>query len=353
MDQDLLREGSRHHGFDLVDLPDLFAAWTGDPYPGRRMFLDYCHLTAEGMRVAAAGVAAQLVTGRTWQELAAAVPTPELTAEQDAAAKFGAALHNAHRLPGHPRRREILEHWIDAALDADPGVATRMFDLAEARVGGGRIELTKAHARNRDAAAPVLYAHGWEYPHLDAAVLEAVLAVLSRRGSPDARRIAALLAGAAPNAGDVLELTDPYHLAEPLDRPFYELSPDRLGDPGTILRSFRPEISFVFLSDGQRGCTLRVCARSRASAAETFAGIQLNGVELEPIALGGDWRAVERELPAAVLAPGINRLRLTWPLRAGAGGQGLRAAVDRLERGAEADLFPVFGELYSVLLKAT
>jgi len=73
---------------------------------------------------------------------------------------------------------------------------------------------------------------------------------------------------------------------------------------------------------------------------------------LEPLALGAEWRAVGRELPAAALKPGINRLRLMWPALDADGGEALQAAVDRLLDGAAADLFPVFGELYSVRLAA-
>jgi hypothetical protein len=73
---------------------------------------------------------------------------------------------------------------------------------------------------------------------------------------------------------------------------------------------------------------------------------------LEPLALGAEWRAVERELPVAALKPGINRLRLVWPAIAGDGREALQAAVVRLLEGVAADLFPVFGELYSVRLAA-
>ncbi|HSC21777.1 MAG TPA: hypothetical protein VLC07_08610, partial [Solirubrobacterales bacterium] len=44
-------------GWSAVDLRRLFADWTGSPLPGRRLFLDYCHLTVEGMEVAMAAVA--------------------------------------------------------------------------------------------------------------------------------------------------------------------------------------------------------------------------------------------------------------------------------------------------------
>ncbi|HWN41152.1 MAG TPA: hypothetical protein VNW71_02965, partial [Thermoanaerobaculia bacterium] len=54
--RELLRELSRKHGFVSVDLREIFASWTEHPLPGRRLFLDYCHLTFEGIQVAMAAV---------------------------------------------------------------------------------------------------------------------------------------------------------------------------------------------------------------------------------------------------------------------------------------------------------
>ena len=61
MAQGLQRRAARHHGFATVDLPQIFAEYTGASLPGRRLFLDYCHLTVEGMKVAMASVTAEVL----------------------------------------------------------------------------------------------------------------------------------------------------------------------------------------------------------------------------------------------------------------------------------------------------
>ena len=55
--REILRDTARRHGFSLVDLREVFAT----PLPGRRLFLDYCHLTSEGIDVAMAAVAAEVL----------------------------------------------------------------------------------------------------------------------------------------------------------------------------------------------------------------------------------------------------------------------------------------------------
>ncbi|MGD2115698.1 MAG: hypothetical protein PVG07_11630, partial [Acidobacteriota bacterium] len=169
----LLTEAAGRHGFSTVDLRDVFARHTGSPLPGRRLFLDYCHLTLEGMQVAMAaaaeeirrlcplpnrdgdrdgvrdrnrgrgrdgirggagggpGAGGDLVAGTDEAALDLDVPPAA-----EATARLGAALHGAHRLlpltpPSPP---DVLRHWCAAALRADPGIARAMVDLAAARL---------------------------------------------------------------------------------------------------------------------------------------------------------------------------------------------------------------------------
>ena len=59
--REILRSTARRHGFSCVDLREVFAQATGSPLPGRRLFLDYCHLTSEGIHLAMAAVAAEVL----------------------------------------------------------------------------------------------------------------------------------------------------------------------------------------------------------------------------------------------------------------------------------------------------
>ncbi len=59
--QDALRREAAAHGLACVDLPSRFREYLGGGLPGSRVFHDYCHLTAEGIRVAAAHITAALM----------------------------------------------------------------------------------------------------------------------------------------------------------------------------------------------------------------------------------------------------------------------------------------------------
>ncbi|HEX9943117.1 MAG TPA: SGNH/GDSL hydrolase family protein, partial [Thermoanaerobaculia bacterium] len=135
-----LLEAVRDFGFSCVDLEAVFAAHTGSSLPDRRLFLDYCHLTAEGIQVAMAAVAAEvlnlsgmLAETVDWRRLLPRLPPPAVSPEAEATARLGAAIHTAHRLLPVGPKGPILEHWCEAALDASPGVEEAMRDLLDAR----------------------------------------------------------------------------------------------------------------------------------------------------------------------------------------------------------------------------
>ena len=59
-----------------------------------------------------------------WRSLLPRLPAP-ISPEAEAVARFGAAVHTAHRLLSTGSKRPILEHWCEAALDASPGIEPR------------------------------------------------------------------------------------------------------------------------------------------------------------------------------------------------------------------------------------
>ena len=97
--QQALREELPKHDCQVVDLPSVFKQYLNGEIPGVRLFVDYCHLTSEGMRVAM-GAAASCVL-RTLKGVDAPLGTivsehvaPPATIEAEAF--FLAAIHSAH-----------------------------------------------------------------------------------------------------------------------------------------------------------------------------------------------------------------------------------------------------------------
>jgi hypothetical protein len=336
--RELLRELSQKHGFACVDLRQVFAAWTGHPIPNRRMFLDYCHLTLEGIHVAMAAVAAEAIRfsgmsnnpeDEDWRKLLDWLPETSVAPEVEATARLGAAVHSAHRLLTTRRpKQQILKDWCRQALDLSPEIEHAMRDLLEARGALVPAVLTPVQQRNLDSPFRLLLQHGWRWDYLDADLLEAMAAVLE----------ASL--PTTPKGAD-LELWDP------LERFYPEVMDlEDLPHRGTY-RSPWPVSTFCLVADGTADMVLDLTARIPEGGGEVQAAV--NGTEIGTLPVGQRWARGTLRVPAATLHPGLNRLTLRWPDPPSVEGDPFRPVIERLDLGLEADLHPVFGEVFSLV----
>jgi hypothetical protein len=292
--RDLLREAAHRHGFARVDLPEVFAAHTGSALPGPRLFLDYCHLTAEGIEVAMAAVASEVLrlagletsaadpflpaagavgeaeTGAAaaagelgWREMLRRLPRLRVAPHVEAVARLGAAVHGAHRLLPVGPKAPFLETWCDAALAASPGVESAMLDLIAARAAPLPAILTPAQRRNLASDFHLRLPHGWRWDHLDADLIEAIVTSLERHGRREARAEAdaQLLAHRRirPQGTDLLD--PPYYLWEPLERFYPEVMTFDDRPRAATLRAPWPETTLCLVCDAERDAVLEITAR--------------------------------------------------------------------------------------------
>jgi hypothetical protein len=351
-------DAARHHGFAAVDLRAVFQEHTGEILPGRRLFLDYCHLTAEGIHVAMAAVAAEVLnlsgmleTEVDWQSLLLRLPVSSVSPEAEVTARLGAAIHSAHRLLAVRPKGPILEHWLDAALEASSGAEAAMLDIAEARCVPGPAVLTAALRRNFASPYRLLLQHGIRWDFLDADLLEAIQAVLERRGLPIRQQIARLLLRHHAIGEEGTDLAEPPYLWEPLERFFPEVMRfEDLAERATV-RSPWPSTSFCLICDGEKDVQIEPTLRLPAIAGSRSGTVvfEINGVEIGGMDATDRWSRETLRIGREQLRPGLNRLTLCWPPPREDGAAALQAAVERLAQGLAADLHPVFGEIFSLI----
>jgi hypothetical protein len=352
--QEILRDACRRHGFASVDLPEIFAAHTGSLLPGRRLFLDYCHLTVEGIRVAMAAVSAEVLrlSGMVeeepdWHSLLETLPETRIAPEAEATARLGAAIHGAHRLLTAGSKAPILEHWCAAALEASPGIEGTLLDLVEARTSPVPAVLTAAQQRNLASPYRLLLQHGWQWDHLDAEVLAAVRAVLAARGSAAVDEIDRRIASRAlPSEG--ADLAHPFWHWEPLERFFPEVMRfEDLAERAT-LRCPWPEVSFALVVDRPRELELELTARALAGNEGTV-NVAMDGKDAGELRVGRRWTRSRLRLRG--LSAGLHRLTLRWPDLPPGPEDPLLPVIERLELGLPAELHPVFGEVWSLVAR--
>jgi hypothetical protein len=182
---------------------------------------------------------------------------------------------------------------------------------------------------------------------LNAAFVTALTDRLREKGDPE---IGALL--------DRLIATYDERLREGIDlshstfrEAFWERTPLAWNDPcerqsSPFYRASWPQSHFTLLCGGSGDISLDVVART-ASRDRTL-HVRVNGEPIGVLELDDRWRTWRGRIPRALLSRGMNRVTLAWPALRQDEDEAIAAAERRLRIGADADLFPIFGEVYSL-----
>jgi hypothetical protein len=362
--QAALRAATETHGFGLVDLPQVFAEHGGDQPPGRHLFLDYCHLTLEGIHVAMAATAAEVLAQAEpqsretldWRFVAANVALPAVEPELEAAVRFMTALYNAHYGAGldvftgaqMSQKGSVVSHWLDAAQPAEPAIVGTMVAYARTRaVPRDALQLSAALQAFHQAIG-VLARQSTYNETLDPELVGAIDSISPTHGT---ELRAAFLAHHAPRDAPI-DLAQPLYHWNVIDR--YE---DRTGfgyERCAYYRARWPVSHFCLVSDGSTDLTLELCARlPGGSEAPQAVEVQVNGAGVGQTLLAPTWIKGRIRLGRDVLRSGFNRVTLRWPAPAIDGDAVLATIRESLELGVPTELHPVFGEVYALIARTT
>jgi hypothetical protein len=354
--QRVLRERGAAHGFRVVDLPALFAGHGGTPLPGRRYFLDYCHLTPEGMGVSMAAVAGQVLAAAggapapSWRDVLAAAGLPSAGAEREARARFMAALYTRH-WTATDAPAPAFGHWIDAALDASADAAGTMLEYLATRAAPPPALLFSRRQQELFGAGDRSERHIWSAPHLDPEAVRAVCDALEARGHAVRAEVEeALVRHHAPHRRPVDLLRSVYQWGL-TDQP--RANSSLRHNPAAFYPARWPRSHFCLVAEGGRAYRLELTARlpvvEHPRAGELL--VAVGGRPVARVALDGAWRPHTVELPAAALRRGINRLTLEWPPLPGEGDAALARIGRRLDQRVGVELLPVFGEVMALRVR--
>ena len=317
--QEELRSAASRHGFQLVDLPALFG-----PLPDRRLFLDYCHLTGEGLR--AAGAAIGNVVATTID--VAALPPSEPPAAVASRAHLLAAVHNAHY--GQPD--EIVRHHADRARALDPGV--REFASALAEIVTRRSEPWLCRAWEVIGRDP----QGRRY-----------LGAIEMLRAPRVADITLATALASAAGGD--EVVDRLLMEEAPFLPLDLLAPKHrattmrdvigqgLGPMIGFVRATSPRSRFIVYRASGETLTARITVQAHGDVA-----VVVNGTEAARISAQPHWTTTEFGLE---LNRGQNVIELHWPTPQPDVEVEFERAARRLERGLYPEVLVAFGAVHA------
>jgi hypothetical protein len=353
--QEILREEMTKNKNQIVDLPALYNEYLKGEIPDRRMFLDYCHLTSEGIQVAMAGAASCVLRSlkgkeAPWYTLLdnSIAPPPEIEAE----ASFLAAVHNAHRWQAY----DLVRHYCWRALNFSPHVAELMINYIDIQTRPSiPMSMSESQEKMFKLGSPLMHRYLFRFneQRLDRLLLDAIVDALAeveidaREGLDQLRREQHSIAFSETNLLD-------YYYCSAAQQP-HELEGIKwvnlerhLNFNIQYYRAYWPESRFIFV--GEAGCALRLCLTCRLpndKPDEAPISVALNGKPQVEIVIGHEWSSWELELPGEVVRDGLNEVTVHWPVPEFESSAALKKVVQDMCAKKFPEFYPVFGEIHS------
>jgi hypothetical protein len=347
--QDALRRTVPAAGLKLLDLPGRFEEYSGG-LPDRRLFLDYCHLTSEGINVAMASAADLLLpalgvcSDRTWRDLArtARGPSPEVEGHAHLlsaihCAKLGQAFdfvrhHCAEAVKASPTLVGAIECCLDFQTRKAPNLLCPSFE-----------HLIHSGA---PSSARYLLTHGCEdkesHKALRRVFTKAALSVLDPIDPGIGRRIRALtleIHGVTCGGVNLLQ------------RAYSQEGVCSESQSADFHKSNQIESHFTLFCHAQNPLELRFTCRLPEGDGDV--SICMNGVVLSIVRATDQWTTFRIPVRLGLTMEGPNALEVRWPVPATLGEGGLVRMRASLELGSVPEMSPVLGEVHSFVAITT
>lgn len=338
-------------GGNVVDLPHLFREYLDGGIPDRRLFLDYCHLTAEGIGVAMAAAASQVLRSITnqevsWRELLDAHVAPSDQVEAEAA--FLAAIHNAHcRQP-----YDVVFHHCLRSIRFSTDVAEVMRCFADFQSRRAPMLMCRSAGQIAGSGSPLIqhYLFHVNQQQLDSVLLDSITASLKTGGIDIGEQIQQLRHQEYLAAGGQVDLLDFYFCAstaQMLDSMWILPVAHQL-TAADYYRAHWRESKFLFVAKSGLAASLTLTCRLPYRAVESSTAIvAINGKVEHSLMMNGDWETWEFMVPGEFLQDGVNEILIHWPIPKFDEKKRLEAAAGQLLEGTPPDLYCNFGEIHS------
>jgi hypothetical protein len=357
--QQVMREEAGKHKNQIVDSPALFKEYLNGEIPGRRLYLDYCHLSTEGIQVTMAAAAACVLRSLQkkevhWRTLVADHVAPPVKTEAEAL--FLASILNGHWWQSY----DLTRYYCTRALSLSPHIGELMLTY---------IDLQTRHIppRIRGEAERHIHTIGSRLMHhfllvlnekrLDRVLLDAMVDALEEFGFKGRELLDRIRREDHSVAFREINLLDFYYCSS-ADQPqelawtmriIYKFYKPHF-EP-KYYRAFGTESKFIFV--GTAGCPVRLsltCRLPNNALGEAPISVGLNGKSQAEMMISRQWSSWEITLAGDSVREGLNEVTVRWPVPEFESGEALEKVVTNLFNFWELkfpNFFPVFGEIHS------
>jgi hypothetical protein len=349
--QDAVREEAGKHNVQVIDLPALFKDYLKGGIPDRRLFLDYCHITTEGIQVAMGAAASCVLRAlkgieQPWYALVGehVAPSPETEAE----ASFLAAIVNAHCA----QPEELVHYFCKRALKCSPKVSQWMLNYIELQTQSSvPMRMSETEDKMWREGSPLMRnLLRLNRKRLDQLLLRVIVSALEDTGIEAREHVERICLEEHSVTRESIDLLDFYYCCaanQVQETVWLNTSDTRYRPDAEYYRAYWPESRFVFV--GEAGCAVHLCLTCRLPrpTREAAISVSLNGRPQLKATVDSDWSTWDIYLPGDAVRNGLNEIAIGWPMPQFDAEEALENARLKLIEQKFPDFFPVFGEIHS------
>ena len=308
--QNTINEEAPAQNITVVDLPKVFENHLNGKVPGRDMFLDYCHLSVEGIQVAMEAIYTQVLgifndTRSVHKEVTSIRPSREVLA----LGHLFAAIHNAHWGQSY----EILLHHCTAALANHKEIAKTMVYYCDMISRNASNHVCKSLEKIlEDNNKLDRYVHalipGKDMKNMELELVDAMTTVLQANGVNIKEYLTNLRIEEHGIKNGTVDLLQPYYHATSYDE--YQ------GTKTAFLQARDVSSEFFVVAESSNKAQLKISLRTPGmeSGMIQSATISINDTVIRVVDVANNWNTYELDIPNNNLKDGVNVIKVLWPV---------------------------------------
>ncbi|MFT7032008.1 MAG: tetratricopeptide (TPR) repeat protein [Cyclobacteriaceae bacterium] len=332
-------------GINLIDLPTIFRQ--KKMLPNREIFLDYCHLTEKGIKVAMSQMASSILSELSTENIYAddIIFDYEPSDEVRGNAYVNAAIHNAHYGQGH----DVLSHLCSEAAKISPKSVEFIkayVDMASRKVSTtlckGHEEIIQKGFSEQYGGTGIL--HKANQKLMDIKLVDSMMETLSQLSerAVDKEYIDALRMKNHGVKHKGLNLLKSFYSRDSYDQ--FQLKKIN------YFQSRDHVSEFFIVTEAVKKLKIKLTFRTpQVTLENTYIIITLGNQFIYKVKSKKKWILCEFEIDSSLQTKGVNVLKIDWPTKVGRQDRSINENI-----GIDivlGELYPVFGEIHSLSVK--
>lgn len=297
----------------VVDLASEFKEHLMGELPGRKIFLDYCHLSFEGLSIAMKTVAQRLCSVflnknfnySNWME-GKVKPSDTVAAN----AHFSAAIHNAH----YGQDQGIIFYHCLQAITLNPGIANSMIHYAAMASRNSPWLISKSLEKLEDYRSLEQY-DNWaglvqpeNYAIMDIQLTDAIVEALKTKAIDIEKKIENLRKKEHGAMHGKVNLLKSYYSVTSYEKLKYSVEEE----DKYFFEAYNHISTFYLIATKQYPLVINLTCRIPSYSGINIK-IKINGQLFSKLDGSQKWKSYFLEIPSTALNEGVNILKIEWP----------------------------------------